>query len=82
MYDATSCLAAWYHVPPVGLSGGGSVQGGSLSGQRRPYGEEWAVCILVECFLVIATLLPTLYSHVIEVSFFISLECELYVAPV
>ena len=76
LYDVTSCLGAWSHVPSVGevsvpgpmflfggLCVGVSVQGGfcsagsmsgSLSETPPPqYGEEWAVHILLECFLVL-----------------------------
>ena len=66
LYDTTSCLAVWYHVPLGGVSvsgpmfllgglhrGGGGVLLGRLPPkQRPPYGKERAVRILLECILV------------------------------
>ena len=79
LYDVTSCLAAWSHVPSGGglclwshvPSRRGLCPGGSLclgvfsvqrslsgreflSGRPPPYGEERAVRILLECFLLLS----------------------------
>ena len=64
MYEVTSSLADWSHVPsgypslvPVSWGGGGfSVHGPFLGrdppDRDRPYGKERAECILLECILV------------------------------
>ena len=60
LYDVTSCLAAWSHVPG-GTVEGGLCLGGFLSRGRgvsvreipHLYSEERAVRFLLECFLVL-----------------------------
>ena len=58
LYDVTSCLVAWSHVPSRGVSVSGPMflRGGLCQGEPLdrdpPYGEEWAVRILLECILV------------------------------
>ena len=49
LYDVTSCLADWSHVPYRGFS----VQWGSLSGRSPLYGDDRAVRILLEYFFVL-----------------------------
>ena len=65
LYEITSCLGAsshvpsgglcpWSHVPPGGFSvQRGSLSRGSLFRGDPPESEKWAVCIPLECFLVI-----------------------------
>ena len=60
LYNITSCLAAWSHVPLGGIS----AQGGLCQGDPPlPYSEEWAVCILLECFLL------SIFSKIVLSSF-------------
>ena len=72
LYDVTSCLAAWSHVPSTGVSvpgsmfcpqgsltGGGLCRGGGHCRECPPPSEsgKWGVHSLLECFLVFNFLL-------------------------
>ena len=54
LYDVTSCLAIWYHVPSGGSQ---SLVPSEAPEQKLPpldrdlYGEERAIHILLECIL-------------------------------
>ena len=55
MYDVTFCQADWSDVPSEG--GGGSLSRGvsmtkTAQTETTLYGEEWALRIVLECFLV------------------------------
>ena len=60
LYDVTSCLAAWCHVPfrrslslvPCSFWGSLSLVPCSCQGGGVWYGKEWVVRILLECILV------------------------------
>ena len=56
LYDVTSCLVTWSHVPSGGLwlhlTSGGSLSGGFSVRDTLPQDRDPA-CILMECFLVL-----------------------------
>ena len=64
LYDVTSCLAAWSHVPSRGLPPGGSVSEEGEWAQIPPCPEKWAVRILLEYFPCITS--EFTYQFVIE----------------